>query len=731
MALGIGGTSTIFSAVDAVLLKSVAVAEPLHVVSVYTVWAARATTNPNGGDQLGDSSYPDYVDLRDSGVLNGLAAFAGIGVSLDSNGVTEQIDAEIVSGNYFDVLGVPASVGRTFMSDEDRIGSPVRVVVLSHPMWQQRLGGDPGIVGQSISLNGNGYTVIGVAPRGFTGTTLGGRPEVWVPMGLQNELRPPSPALRHRLGGASLLGARDVRWLSMVGRLNDGVSFANTVSALDLIGRRLAAAHPESNRDLSAIALPLGEGPGVRTTARPILALLTAAVTLVLMIACANVASLLLARAVTRRREVAIRIAIGAGRGQLIRQWLTEAVILGVLGAAGGLMLAGWGAPIIYGFGIPQGVALDMNPRVLAFTLAIGVATGLAFGLAPVLQLLRADTISALRDEGGALSTGAASTRVRSAFVVVQLALSLILLIGAGLFIRTLQQAYAVDLGYPVDRVLVAEIDPDDSYSPEAAQALYVQLVDRLNVLPGVVSAAAARVTVLSGSARTVPVSIDGRPPRPDRSNVIPVRANVVSEGYLETMEIPLLRGRGFRSSDVQASPQVAIVSRSLADRLWPKSDPIGQHFLSLSRLEVVGVVPDTVYVRATERSPRPFFYLPLNQNYESVVSLHLRTEDGPLAILPAVRQVIRDIDPRLAVMRPRRLVDELDRSMTGQRTMALLVGALSGIALLLAAVGLYSVMAYSTRQRTSEIGLRLALGATPGSVLNLIWNDPVKSARW
>jgi putative ABC transport system permease protein len=295
------------------------------------------------------------------------------------------------------------------------------------------------------------------------------------------------------------------------------------------------------------------------------------------------------------------------------------------------------------------------------------------------------------------------------------------LLLGAGLFLRTVQQAYAVDLGYRVDRILVADLTPDDRYSPETGQALYVELLDRLNGLPDVVSAGAARVTVLSGSARTVPVSVDGQPIRSDRSNVIPARANVVSERYLDTMGIGVVRGRGFHASDVQASPRVAIVSRSLADRLWPNADPIGRSFVSLSRLEVVGVVPDTVYLSATERDPRPFFYLPLTQNYESVVTLHVRTAGDPMATLPAVRRVVRDLDPRLAVTRPRRLVDEFDRSMTAQRTMATFVGLLSGIALLLAAVGLYGVMAYVTRQRAAEVGLRLALGATPRSILNMV----------
>ena len=300
-----------------------------------------------------------------------------------------------------------------------------------------------------------------------------------------------------------------------------------------------------------------------------------------LFIACANVAGLLLARAVTRRREVAVRIAIGAGRGQLVSQWLTESIVLGLLGSAAALIVAYWGIPILHGFGIPDGVDLGLNSRVLAFTFAVGATAGLIFGLAPVAQLIRPDAVTALRDEGGTVATGVRATRARSAFVVVQVALSLVLLVGAGLFLRTLQRAYAVNLGYRVDRMLIANIEPDERYTPVAGHALYADVLNRLSALPGVVAAGAARVTVLSGASRTLPVSVDGRPPQPDRSHVIPVRANVVSERYLDAMGIPMLMGRNFQTTDVPGSQRVAIVSRSLAYRLCPDADHIGKTLVS------------------------------------------------------------------------------------------------------------------------------------------------------
>jgi putative ABC transport system permease protein len=720
LALGIGATSTVFSAVDAVLLKSPAVAEPGRVVSVFSVWAARATANPDRGDQLGMTSYPDYVDMRDSGALQGLAAFSAVGLAFESYGVTEQIDAAIVSGNYFDVLGVRPSIGRTFAQGEDRVAFPVRVVVLSHSMWQQRLGGDPAIVGRSITLNGGAYTVIGVAPRGFVGIELSDVPEAWVPMATQEEVRPASTALRQRLGTRRTLGARDTRWLSLAGRLNAGSTVSGAAAALDTIGRNLQASFPESNRDIGFTAVPLGEGPGARARARPSLAFLTVAVILVLAIACANVASLLLARAFSRRREVAVRIAIGAGQGHLVRQWLTEALILGVLGAVGGVLLTGWSAPILQGFGLPQGLDLSINYRILIFALAVGLVTGMVVGLAPIVETMRPEIIATLRtapDTFGRVRTA----RLRSAFVVLQFALSLVLLLGAGLLARTLQQAYGVDLGYHIDHVLVADLNAGGSSSAETSQELYARLLERVNVIPGVASASLARVQVLSGTTRTMPVSLDRQPPRADRSNVIPVRANVVSNGYFETMGIPILLGRGFDPTDDRGAPRVAVITRSLADRLWPNGDPIGQTFLSMMQLEVVGVVPDTVYVSATERDPRPIFYVPLAQNPESALALHVRTTGDPLAIVPIVRGAVREVDPRLVLTRPRTLSHELDRSMAGQRAMATLSTVLSAVALVLAAVGLYGALSYATKQRTAEVGLRLALGATPASLMSLI----------
>jgi len=722
LALGIGATAVIFSAIDAVLLRDAPVANPDRVVSAYIQYAARATTNPAAGPQVGGASYLDYTDLRASGVLADLAAFGNTEISLDAEGGAERVEAQIVSGNYFDLLGVRPAIGRTLTPADDVRGSPVRVVVISYRLWQDRFGADAGIVGRSITVNGNAYDLIGVAPRGYRGAMGGDASDAWQPMALQEEIRPPSAGpLRRRLGGLNLLGARDVRWLSMIGRLRDGQSVTEAAAALDVVGQRLAVAYPDANRHMSATAVALGTGPGVRSRTRPALVLLASAVALVLTIACANVAGLMLTRASGRQREVAVRMAMGAGRGQLLRQWLTEAVMLGLAGSAAGLLLALWAPSILRGLGIPESVDLSVNLSVLTFTLAVGVTSGLLFGIAPVLQFVRKDALSGLRDDGGAV-VGGRTARLRSAFVVVQVALSVVLMVGAGLLVRTLMQAYAVDLGYSVDRMLIAELPANEGYTQESGLALYDELLARVRALPGVTAAGAARVTVLSGNNRTVGISTDGQPLRDDRSNAMPIRVNVVSRGYLDAMGIRLLAGRQFDETDVSSSPRVAIISRALGERLWPGSDPIGRVMLwEDGPLQVIGVVPDTVYLRSTELEPRPFFYLPLSQNYENGVALHIRTAGDPLSLLNAVRQVTRSLDPNLALSRPRRLVDDFEGSVETERLLAKLSTMLSGLALLLAAVGLYGVMAYTVKQRRREVGLRLALGATPAEIVQLI----------
>jgi predicted permease len=716
LALGIGANAVIFSAVDAVLLRPALLHDPDGLVQVYSATA-------DGRSRFSSTSFPNYLDIRDRAGLSDAAAYASISLALDLDEATHRVSGQVVTGNYFELLGIPLQLGRAFLPDEDRRGAPEYVVVLSHRAWQRHFGGDPSIVGRQALINGRAYTVIGVTPQRFTGPVLGQAPEVWVPMALQPEVRPPSAGLRRSLGSSDLLNARDVSWLNIVGRLRESTALETATAGLDVLGPQLAAAYPDANSTRRFHLVPLGEGPGVRTDARPLLLALSVAVLLVLLIACANVSALLIVRALTRQKDVAVRLALGASRGRLVRQWLTESILLALLGAAGALIVAWWAAPLFYGLGLPESVDVSLNVRVLTFTLIAAVTSGLFFGCISVLQALRRDPIATLRDESRGATAGRRALRLRSTFVVVQVALSLVLLVGAALFLRTLQNAYGVDLGYETDQTLLTEINLDvRGYTQNAGQLAYAQILDRIREIPGVAAAAAARVVVLSGGARSTSISTDGQPVERGGGNAITVRTNVVSHGYLETLGIPILRGRDFAASDHASSPPVAVISRSLAGRLWPGMDPIGQTLVRVgSTYEVIGVVPDTVYTTPVEAEPLPFFYSLLAQAYESAVTLHVRTVTDPMETFPAIRRAVREVDPLLALSPPLRLSDVLEETLGQQRMMARLVSIFGALALALAVIGLYGVLAHVVAERRAEIGLRVALGAKPGSILRLV----------
>jgi predicted permease len=726
LALGIGANSVIFSAVDAILLRDVPVTDPDTVVDVYT---------SSGGTLYSRSSFPDYFDLRDSGTFASLAAYTDVPITMVANGQPEPLAGELVSGNYFEVLGVTMALGRGFTPDDDRIGSPVRAAVISHALWQRVFNADRSSIGRTIRLNSNAYTLIGVAPPGFAGPVLGVATDVWVPTALQPEVDPASAALRRSRGHPGKFDLRSSRGLRMAGRLPPGGSIEQAASRADVIASRLRTAYPNTNRNRRFILTPLGEGRGLRVDTRPVLRQLAGAVVMVLLVTCANVATLLLSRAVSRQREVAVRVAIGASRARLVRQWLAESVLLGVGGSMAALFVVWWATPLLHTFVLPEAVDLSVNARVLGFTLIVGVGSGLLFGLAPAVQVLRRDTLTSLRAEGGAVATGARAARLRGAFVTLQVAVSLVLLVGAGLFLRTLNNAYSVDLGYRIDRVLVATLNLEargyfegGPRGAEAGLAVYEEILSRIEALPGVVAASAARMTVLSGGARSTAVSTDGRPIAKDASNALGVRANVVSHRYFETMNIPVVRGRSFSASDRPGTARVSLVTRSLADRVWPQEDPIGKTFWDeRQQFQVVGVVPDTVYTSTVERERPPTYYLLLSQNFESGVALHVRAADSPMALVPAIRDAVRRVDSELPLERPQTLGDVLDRTLGTQRMLATLVGLFGAVAVLVAALGLYGVMTHVASQRTAEIGIRLAIGAQPASVVILLLKQGVR----
>lgn len=714
LALGIGANAVVFSAVDALMLRGADAGDPARLVSVYV-------GAPDDQSRFGGFSYPDFADVRESGVVQDAAAYAGISLNLEAGGSVTAVTGELVSRNYFDVIQVPPARGRTFAPDEDDPGRPLRVVVIGDRLWRERLGADPNIPGLMMTLNGETFIVVGVMPPGFSSPILGRTPEFWLPSALQQEVRPPSAGLMRSLGTADLLGQRGPRWLSVLGRLHPSQTLEAAEAGLATQAERMRQAYPDTMGDSIFRLTALNEGPGLRQAVRPLLSMLSWTALAVLLIACTNVASLMIARAVTRRREMAVRLALGGRPQRLARQWLTESVVLALFGGAAGLCVAWLGIPLLYQVGFPTAVEVTLNGRVLLVALALSGATGVLFGLAPMTEALRRNTVSALRDEGGSVASGRRASMMRRGFVVAQVAIGLVLLVGALLFVSSMQNARGVDLGYQVTSTVLGGITLGAGVDEARGQTVYRDILERVRQLPGVDAAAYARVTVLSGGARTVPVAV-GMPATPDTAE--PARTNVVSDGYFTTLGIQLLRGRSFTGADTADAPAVAVVTPRMAEKFWPGADPVGREFFQgPSRLQVIGLVDDNVYVSALELDPLPVFYTPLSQNFESGVTLHVRTSGAaaPTTVVPSVRQAIRAVEPTLLFANVRTLEDEFDASLGDVRLMATLVGAFGTIAALLAAIGLYGVMAGATEQRRAEISVRLALGAEPRSILVLI----------
>ena len=707
LGLGIGANVTMFSWVQSTMQRQ------MHGVPNGSRLVALNVTTRTRSDL--SFSYPDFVDYRQRrpASIEDLIAFTLAPMNLRTGGDAHRVFGQIVSGNFFDALGVHPILGRTFLPHEDRTPDAHPVVVLSHNFWQRRFAGDPAILGRPLTLNGRAFTVIGVGPPGFRGTEPYLNLDLFVPMMMQSSVVT-----------GDRLHARDHSWLEVMAMVKPGVSIGRAQADLSLVASALAAAYPDDEgHGVKVYALwqaPASGGPSVTA----LMAIELGVAGVILLIACANVGNLLLARAAGRQRETAVRLTLGASRRRLIQQLLTESVLLAIAGGICGVAVASWTKDLIVWFIPPAPLPIDMNPKldlpVLAYAAAVTAASVIAFGLMPALQ--GASSIgTALKESASAVTAPTRRARLRQTLVVAQVALSLVLLVSAGLFVRTLQNAQAVDPGFSTRSGVLASIDLlPAGYDEARGRAFLRDAVARVRELPGVDAASlASRVPLGFGGGSSFYATIDGYAPAANEE--ITLYYARVGSDYLKTMGIPLVAGREFTDRDTAQTRDVAIVNETIVRRYFAGRSPIGGRIRFGERtIEIVGVARDGKYSQITE-APRSFLYLPVQQFYRADTVLHVKTRGNPADVVPRLHEAFRTLDANVPLFDVRTIADHLEIAVFLQRMIAGLLGAFGALALVLATVGLYGVIAAIAVQRTPEIGMRMALGATRGDIVSLI----------
>src|SRR5580700_5051042 len=727
LALGIGANTGLFSLVNSVLLGNLPVPKPQELVVI-------KYTDVRSQEREEDFSYPMYLAIRDKNtVFANVLTRSGVSFNASYGGQSEWAVGEMVSGNYFETLAVEPFLGRLIGPEDDRIPGAHPVAVLSYGYWQRRFGSDPRIVGKNIILNENPIRIIGITPPGFYGTELSSNPDIRVPMMMATVFRP-VPANR-------LQNPRH-RWLTVLARRKPQISVAQAQASLDILYHQVLAAelqelgasvnaHEKERALASRIQLQQGNQGFAHLRGemeRPLL-LMFSVTGIVLLVACANLANLLLARNAKRKQEVSVRLAIGAGRGRLIRQWLTESLLLAVLGGCAGIVVAYWAKTALLGF-LPAELSANlhapMDLRVLSFALLASLITGLLFGLAPALQLSETGVSIALRADAPAIASGERLFSLRSALIFLQVALSLPLLIGAGLFLHSLRNLRGVNMGFVKENVFLATLNPSmNSYPQERIKSLYDDLLARVRTLSGVRAASLTTSSVISGGWGQEGVKVEGYQPGPDE-NVSP-NAAVVSPGYFATMGIPFVAGRDFTEQDTAARQKFVIINETMAHYFFGNKDPLGKKIgtdddpkVPPDR-EIIGVVKDAKYVRLSE-VPRRHFYAPMAQEPRLFdMTLQVRTSGDAEKIGDLVRAQVHDLDRNLPLYATTTLEVQIDDSLAEERLLTWLSGLFGLLATLLASVGLSGVVAFSVRRRTREIGIRMALGAAPNEILRQV----------